>query len=381
VKARPAGAERQLTRAPRDRGGGWSVLRPVNYGRPCTYRRPPDSYLRLQWIGPLVTRLGLSPRDVVVLEVPGRRSGIIRRTSLVRANSGGNQYLVALAGESEWVRNVRAAGGCAAVGRRERRAVRLVEIPEDLRPDVLRSYVLRWERKPGSRAVAREARYFFGVDPDLSDDQLRAVAPRHPVFRIESVESLIDTFLPGYDLDLVHTSFVHAPSAVALRAALEVDLYRVWSIRALMNLGRLRQRRAKVRAGEGGLDGRRRPGTLRISDLASVGWLLLAEQSDEEIVLGHVGRPWEFLRTSVVSLSDPDDFVAFDRAGFAKVTLGLRVDPHGLDGCLLTVRIRTAFTDDGSRRTFRRYRRFVGPFSALIRWPALRRLSRELSAG
>jgi deazaflavin-dependent oxidoreductase (nitroreductase family) len=85
--------------------------------------------LRLQWLGPLLTGLGISPKDVITLAVPGRRSGVIRRTTMVRIAADGGHYLVALAGESEWVRNVRAAGGRVVIHRGQRRAATLVEVP------------------------------------------------------------------------------------------------------------------------------------------------------------------------------------------------------------------------------------------------------------
>jgi hypothetical protein len=65
------------------------------------YRPPPRLYARLQWLGLALTWLGLSPRGVVTLEVPGRRSGVIRRTNLLLATHAGQGDLVALAGESE----------------------------------------------------------------------------------------------------------------------------------------------------------------------------------------------------------------------------------------------------------------------------------------
>jgi hypothetical protein len=45
--------------------------------------------------------LGLGPPDVITLEVRGRRSGVIRRTVMVRAVCDGHHYVVALAGESQ----------------------------------------------------------------------------------------------------------------------------------------------------------------------------------------------------------------------------------------------------------------------------------------
>jgi glyoxylase-like metal-dependent hydrolase (beta-lactamase superfamily II) len=123
---------------------------------------------------------------VITLEVPGRRSGIIRRTVMVRAVCDDGHYVVSLAGESDWVRNVRAAGGQVVIGgRRRRRGARLAEVPTWQRAPVIRAYLLRWGRRPGSRAVAREACCYFGVSPDVSLEEIQGVAEHYPVFRIE----------------------------------------------------------------------------------------------------------------------------------------------------------------------------------------------------
>jgi deazaflavin-dependent oxidoreductase (nitroreductase family) len=122
---------------------------------------------------------------VVTLEVPGRRSGAVRRTNLVQARHEGQRYLVSLTGESEWVRNARAAGGRVVLARRgRRRAATLVEVPVEDRGPVIRSYVLRAGRRPDSAAVAREARAFFGVGPGLAIEEIATVADRFPVFRV-----------------------------------------------------------------------------------------------------------------------------------------------------------------------------------------------------
>jgi F420H(2)-dependent quinone reductase len=163
---------------------GEGFIRPVDYSGRVRYRRPPDAYLRMQWLGPLITILGLSPKYVIILEVPGRQSGLIRRTTLVQADYNGRHYLVALAGESDWVRNVRAAGGRAVVGRRRRRAVRLAELPPMERAPVIRAYLLRSGRRPGSQLVATEARHYFGVGADATLEEIEEVAEHYPVFQI-----------------------------------------------------------------------------------------------------------------------------------------------------------------------------------------------------
>jgi hypothetical protein len=63
----------------------------------------PGLYRRLsRRLGPADTSLGLVPEDVISLEVPGRCSGVIRRTTMVRAACDGGHYVVSLAGESDW---------------------------------------------------------------------------------------------------------------------------------------------------------------------------------------------------------------------------------------------------------------------------------------
>lgn len=61
-------------------------------------------------VAPLITSLGITARSVT-LEVRGRTSGEPIRLSMSHSELDGRQYLVSLAGERAWVKNVRAAGG------------------------------------------------------------------------------------------------------------------------------------------------------------------------------------------------------------------------------------------------------------------------------
>lgn len=161
------------------------ILGPVDYTAPTRYRRTPRLYQRLQPLGWLLTRLGLAPGYVVVLEVPGRRSGLIRKTALVQVEHAGQQFLISLSGESEWVRNARAAGGRVVLGRRRRRAATLTEIPVAERPAIIRAYLSRAGRTGRSWASASEARHYFGVTAQPSSAELRGIADRYPVFRVD----------------------------------------------------------------------------------------------------------------------------------------------------------------------------------------------------
>jgi len=155
---------------------------PVDYSRRTAYRRPPFLYRHLQWLGVLLAARGWVPAYVVMLEVRGRRTGRIRRALLVRTVHEGRAYLVALAGESQWVRNVRAAGGRALIRRGRPQRVLLVELQPEQRPAIIRAYLRDRDGRIGSRA--EEARSYFGLSADPSLEEIRPIAGHYPVFEI-----------------------------------------------------------------------------------------------------------------------------------------------------------------------------------------------------
>jgi deazaflavin-dependent oxidoreductase (nitroreductase family) len=111
-----------------------------------------------------------------ILEVRGRKTGEPRRTPVNPLALDGTRYLVAPRGQTQWVRNLRAQGeGRLLVGRRAERFA-AVELPDGDKPAILRAYLERWKWEVGA--------FFDGVGPDSDDDELRRVAPDHPVFRI-----------------------------------------------------------------------------------------------------------------------------------------------------------------------------------------------------
>jgi len=125
-----------------------------------------------------LTKLGISVWGSRVLYVRGRSSGEWRSTPVNLLTHRGERYLVAPRGTTQWVRNLRAAGGQGELhlGRRVE-PFRATELGDDAKPDVLRAYLKRWKMEIGV--------FFNGVGPDASDDKLREIAPGYPVFRIE----------------------------------------------------------------------------------------------------------------------------------------------------------------------------------------------------
>ena len=124
----------------------------------------------------LITRLGISVYGSRVLAVRGRKTGEWRTVPVNLLTHEGERYLVAPRGETEWVRNMRAAGGGELRLGRTREPIRTVELPDTEKPPVLRAYLKAWAWEVG--------RFFDGLEAASPDADVAAAAPGFPVFRI-----------------------------------------------------------------------------------------------------------------------------------------------------------------------------------------------------
>ncbi|MFD7922017.1 nitroreductase family deazaflavin-dependent oxidoreductase [Streptomyces sp. NPDC059740] len=143
------------------------------------YRRPGAAARRLNRTMGWLARHGLGLAGAAELTVLGRRSGEPRRVPVNPMEHEGVHYLVSARGETEWVRNIRVAGGGELrTGRRVRRFT-VQEVPPQETVPLLRAYLTRWgwEVKP----------LFGGLDATADDEQLLAAAPDHPVFRLTPI--------------------------------------------------------------------------------------------------------------------------------------------------------------------------------------------------
>ena len=123
-----------------------------------------------------LTGRGISVLGSRVLAVKGRSSGEWRTTPVNLLSYEGRRYLVAPRGETQWVRNLRVAGtGELRLGRRAE-AFRGRELTDEEKVPVLRAYLRKWKAEVGI--------FFDGTGPDSTDDQLRAIAPKHPAFEV-----------------------------------------------------------------------------------------------------------------------------------------------------------------------------------------------------
>lgn len=137
--------------------------------------------------GPLAVRLnaflgklarhGISLAGTAELSVRGRTSGRMQRIPVNPHTHGSEQYLVSARGHSQWVRNMRVAGGGELRVGRKVRAFTVTEITDPVaQAAVLRTYLEKWGWEVN--------RFFNGVTARSSEAELQAAAADHPVFRL-----------------------------------------------------------------------------------------------------------------------------------------------------------------------------------------------------
>jgi hypothetical protein len=157
-----------------------------------------------------------------------------------------------------------------------------------------------------------------------------------------------------------HQVRVAAPAAVTLDAAREVDLQASPVVRAIF-------RAREIILGATPVD--RRPPRGFLAEMQSLGWRVLADVPGREVVAGAVTRPWEANVT--FRALPPDQFAAFNEAGYVKIAWTIRADPITATESLFVTETRAVATDPTARSRFRRYWSFLSPGIIAIRWALL----------
>jgi len=139
-----------------------------------------------QWVNRVwaaVASTGITPNFMETLEVIGRRSGKIVSLPVVVAIVDGERYLVSMLGDDvQWVHNVRAAGGKAALRSAGVEQIRLDDVPAERRAPILKEYL---RRAPGGRP-------HVPVDKDAPLAEFESIAAAFPVFRIVALSAPTD---------------------------------------------------------------------------------------------------------------------------------------------------------------------------------------------
>jgi hypothetical protein len=177
---------------------------------------------------------------------------------------------------------------------------------------------------------------------------------------------LLDRFMPTYEVRERHQTKVAAPAEATYAVARGLDLQRSGLVRGIF------RGRELLLGSEP--SNREHPPDL-LSELLALGWRVLAEEPGRELVMGAVTQPWK-ADVEFRGLA-PEEFVAFNDPGYAKIVWTLNVEPTGPNSSIFHTETRVTTTDPESRRRFRRYWSLVSPGILLIREETLRLVRRE----
>jgi deazaflavin-dependent oxidoreductase (nitroreductase family) len=140
------------------------------------YDKPPRVAIAANVVIRWLAELGISIAGTRALQVRGRTTGKRRAVVVNVLTVDGVDYLVSPRGNTQWARNIRAAGEVEVGPRWRRRERRASELADSAKPELLRRYLNRWYWEVKGHVA--------GLTPDSDDDQIRTAARSIPVFAL-----------------------------------------------------------------------------------------------------------------------------------------------------------------------------------------------------
>lgn len=143
------------------------------------YNPPTAVEQRLNRFFGVLVRLGLALPHNYLLVVRGRKSGKEYSMPVDLLIFDRRRFLVAPRGETQWVRNVRAAGEITLKKGVLAEAVAAVAVPDEDKPPLLKAYLERF------RLTVRR---YFPVPPGAPVESFGPLAARYPVFELKALK-------------------------------------------------------------------------------------------------------------------------------------------------------------------------------------------------
>jgi deazaflavin-dependent oxidoreductase (nitroreductase family) len=122
-----------------------------------------------------LVRFGIGAGYNYLLETRGRKTGKTYATPVNLLEMDGHRYLVAVRGETGWVRNARAAGSVSLRKGSARMTLRVQPVAIDLRAPILKEFLERY---------ASQVQRFYSVAKGSPTEAFAEMAPRAPVFEL-----------------------------------------------------------------------------------------------------------------------------------------------------------------------------------------------------
>jgi hypothetical protein len=191
--------------------------------------------------------------------------------------------------------------------------------------------------------------------------------------RGEESDSLLDLYMPEYEVADRHHIVVAAPAETTFAAAREMNMSQPAIARAIFKTRELVLGCAAAMAkGEFVTCSQTRNQQQEtpqqkefVAEMKALGWGVLAEIPAREIVLAALTQPW--VANPVFRAVRPEKFAAFQEPGYVKIVFTLRADPVSGSESVARTETRAATTDPVARARFRRYWALVSPGVILIR--------------
>ena len=142
----------------------------IRYDEPNRTARAANAVFR--WLA----EAGVSIAGTRALRVRGRKTGQLRGVVVNLMTVDGRDYVVSPRGNTQWVRNARAAGEVEMGPRWRGRTVRISEVADDAKLDLLKRYIDRWYWEVKG--------HVGGLTPQSTDEQIRAVVPSIPIVEL-----------------------------------------------------------------------------------------------------------------------------------------------------------------------------------------------------
>jgi F420H(2)-dependent quinone reductase len=142
----------------------------IRYDEPNLVAKTANGFFRS------LAEAGIGVAGTRAIRVRGRKTGKRRGVVVNLLSVDGRDYLVSPRGNTQWARNARAAGEIELGPRWRSRDVRIVELADEAKPELLQRYLDRWFWEVKG--------HVGGLTPDSSEAELRAAAPAIPVFEL-----------------------------------------------------------------------------------------------------------------------------------------------------------------------------------------------------
>jgi hypothetical protein len=180
--------------------------------------------------------------------------------------------------------------------------------------------------------------------------------------------TLLDSFMPNYEVRECHQTKVQAPADAVLTAARGISFQDSPVVRLIFALREIPSRLTGVAVA---------PVQYKsfFEEILTLGWHQLGEVPRRKIIMGAVTQPWQ--QNVVFHGLPPDEFMAFNEPDYAKIAWTLEADPIDSVSSVFRTETRVSTTDPISREKFRRYWSFLSPGIIIIRYEMLRLVKTE----